>query len=342
LSAQETTDGALRARAGALTLLFITASVSREVLLELLAKARSGGALGPPDPDAYAAREEEERREYELEAEIEAAEDEGLEDIDVDIDIDPSAIGPDTLMRATPAGTEFLFVAFTLQRWLRNSPQGPLEIGMPGAGDAMAALVCCWSGTVVHGLASGPRTIAELHEIVDLLDRATLEEHVAALERTGQVEALPGRRGQTRYAVTEWMREGFAPIAAAARMERHHPHDDVLPPDRLDAEAAFQLALPLIELPADLSGSCRLGVRLSGDGSAPLAGVTAQVEGGRVVSCESRLDERAGTWATGSPIEWLDTAVDPSAALLDAGGDMRLAGAVVEGIYDSLFGIPVR
>jgi DNA-binding HxlR family transcriptional regulator len=340
LSAQETTDGALRARAGALTLLFITASVSREVLLELLVRARSGGALGPPDPDAFAAREEEERREYELEAEIEAAEDERLENID--IDIDPSSFGPDTMMRATPAGTEFLFVAFTLQRWLRNSPQGPLEIGMAGAGDAMAALVCSWSGTLIHGLATAPRTISELDEVVDPLDRATLEEHIAALERTGQVEALPGRRGQTRYAVTEWMREGFAPIAAAARMERHHPHDDVLPPDRLDAEAAFQLALPLIELPGDLSGSCRLGVQLSGDDSAPLAGVTAQIEGGRVVSCESRLDDRADTWATGSPIEWLDTAVNPGAALLDVGGDTRLAEAVVEGIYDSLFGIPVR
>jgi DNA-binding transcriptional ArsR family regulator len=339
LSAQETTDGALRARAGALTLLFITASVDRDVLLQLLAKARSGGALGPPDPGAYAAREEEERREYELEAELEADEDEQLED--VDFDPDPGSFGPDTKMRATPAGIEFLFVAFTLQRWLRNSPQGPLEIGMPGAGDAMAALVCSWSGTLIHGLATAPRTISELDEVVDLLDRATLEEHIAALERTGQVEAIPGRRGEARYAVTEWLRQGLAPIVAAARMERHHPPDDVLPPDRLDVEAAFQLALPLVAVPAELSGSCRLGVRLSEQDSVPTAGVTARIEEGRVTCCESLLDERAQTWATGSPVEWMDTAVNPSAGLLDAGGDTRLADAVVEGIYESLFGIPV-
>jgi DNA-binding HxlR family transcriptional regulator len=209
---------------------------------------------------------------------------------------------------------------------------------VPAAGEAIAALLCCWSATVIHGLAAGPRSLAELSEVVEPLDFDTLEEHVKAMERSDQVEARVGPDGTTRYAVTRWLREGLVPIAAAARQEIHFPPppDDVLPPDRLDVEAAFQLALPLVVLPRELSGTCRLSAQLE-DGS--LAGVTARIEGGRVVSCESRLDEGAGTWAHGSSIEWLDTVVDPAAALLEVGGDERLAGALVDGLYESLFGL---
>ena len=337
MSTQETSDGDLRARAGALTLFFMTSAVDREVLLQMLANARSGGALREVDPEEYEEyKEREEDEDFDIDEEIEAAEAEELE-----FGLDPGEFGPHTKARATPAGVEFLFVAFTLQRWLRNCPRGLLEIGIHGAGDAIAALICCWSATVIHGLAAAPRTLPELNEAVEPLEMEVLEEHVAAMERTGLVEARSGRGGATRYAVTDWLREGIAPIAAATRHEFHHPLGDVLPPDRLDVEATFQLALPLIALPAERSGTCRLGVQFVDSDPAAMVGVTARVEGERVVSCESRLDEQAETRVTGSAVDWLDTMVDPSAGRLEVGGDAHLAEALTEGLYESLFGIRV-
>ncbi|HMJ72186.1 MAG TPA: hypothetical protein VK471_02350 [Solirubrobacterales bacterium] len=106
-------------------------------------------------------------------------------------------------------------------------------------------------------------TLTELDRAVQILSYETVAEHVEAMERVGQVEALPGD-GETRYALTDWMREGFAPIAAAARMELHFPEPDVAPPDMLDVDAAFELTLPLVELPDGLRGSSRLAVRVPG------------------------------------------------------------------------------
>jgi DNA-binding HxlR family transcriptional regulator len=335
LATQGTTkDGLAKARTGTLTLMFLTSSMDRRVLLQILAKAREGGAL--LSPEEYG--EDEEADEYE--EELEEGVDEVLKIMEAVEAEELEALGTEPMHRASSAGKEALFVSFNLKRWLLNSPRGQLRVGMPAAGEAIAALLCCWSATVIHGLAGGPRSLAELNELVEPLDFDVLEEHVKAMERNDQVEARIGPDGTTRYAVTKWLREALVPIAVAGRQEIHFPPppDDVLPPDRLDVEAAFQLSLPLVALPRELSGTCRLSARLEDDS---LAGVTARVEGGCVVSCESRLDEAAGTWAHGSVIEWLDTVVDPTTALLEVGGDARLAGALIEGLYESLFGLRV-
>ncbi len=333
LAAIEATGSGFRARAGTLTLLFISTSASREELLELLELALQGGVVGAlvdvvPDeiePDDY----EDEDKEFDDEEE------------------DPPEpdlhrghpIGPHTPMKASPKGGEMLFVAFTLERWLRNRPNGPLQIG-PEATGAIATLVCCWSATVTHALAGQPLTLSELERDVVSLNPETLDEHLQAMVRTEMVEARPDSGGETRYAVTDWLREGVAPLSAAARMERRHLEQDTASPDILDVEAAFQLALPLVKLPSDLAGPCRLGVQIPGDG-ALMVGATVEVEAGRVISASPLLDEDAETFATGSPIDWLDTLVEPSAGRIKLGGDARLAGALIDGLYEVLFGIPV-
>ena len=340
MSTQGTTEGGLaKARAGILTLMFLTSAMDRRALLQILAQARKGGALLAPEE--YEDYEEGEEYEEELEEEVDEAL-EIIEEVEAEeIELELEALGGEPLHTTTSAGAEAAFAGFALKRWLLNAPQGQLRVGMPAAGEAIAALLCCWSATVIHGLAAGPRSLAELNALVEPLDFDTLEEHVKAMERSEQVEALTEADGTTRYALTRWLREGLVPIAVAARQEIHFPPppDNVLPPDRLDVEAAFQLALPLVALPRELSGACRLSVELE-DGE--LAGVTVRVESGLVVSCESRLEEGVGTWAHGSAIEWLDTVVDPAAGLLELGGEERLAGALVDGLHERLFGLPLR
>jgi DNA-binding HxlR family transcriptional regulator len=314
-----------------LTLLFIAGSASREELLEMLERALQGGLLPAPDPKLL----EEEELDYEVELDDEDYED-LLEAIPQDLLESHDLIDPHSKMKASSKGHQMLFVAFTLERWLRNCPDGPLRIGQE-SGDAIAALACCWSATVTHALAREPLTLPELDRAIEILSYATVEEHLEAMERTGLVEVLT-EGGETRYAPTEWLREGIAPLAAAARFERHYPEDDTAPPDILDVEASFQLTLPLLQLPADLSGSCRLGVQMPG--SPPLmAGATAQVAGGRVLTSSTLLEENPETWATGSPVDWLDTLVAPSANRIEAGGDIHLVGALLQGLHARLFGV---
>jgi hypothetical protein len=170
------------------------------------------------------------------------------------------------------------------------------------------------------------------------LDRSggdVVEEHVEAMRRVGQVEVLTAD-GETRYALTDWLREGIAPLVAAARMEAHYPEEGIAALDILDVETIFQLALPLLRLPPDLRGSCTLGVRLPAE--RPLmAGAMAHVDRGRVVSSSTLLEEDPQTWATASPRDWLDTLADPSAGKIEVVGDVRIANALIASLHEKLF-----
>jgi len=301
----EIIESGFRARAGTLTLLLVAGSGTREALLEIIAEA----SLGIPVSD-------ERRHEW--------AEEE-----------------PDSSMPLTSAGREMLYVAFTLERWLGSSPNGSLRLGTEEAGVALAGLVCGWASNITHLLAREPLSLRELDRAIPALDRGYLEAQLGTMESAGQVEAIPGGRGGTRYRVTDWLREGTGPLAAAARLERHQGHEDTAPPDELDIEAAFRLTLPLLALPVEPSGSCRLAVQMP-DAAPPVAGVMAQIEEGHVICCDTRLDDDADTWATGSPIGWMDTLVEPAVAQVESGGDQRLAVALVGGLHEKLFGIPVR
>lgn len=320
MAASGATGSGFRARAGTLTLLFIVSTQSYEDLLAMLERALSGGLLRSPEGD--------------LPDEEELDEEAGLEEYDDDQGADHQMP-----MSVSSKGEQLLYVAFVLKRWLGNCPSGPLQIG-PEAGEVIAPLVCGWSATVTHALGAEPLTMKELERAVGILGGETLEEHIEAMAAAGLLEVQPGS-GEARYTVTRWGREGLAPIAAAARLESHYPAEDIAPPDILDVEAAFQLILPLLRLPADLYGSCRFGVRIPGD-PLLLAGATVEVDRGAVVSSSPLLGQEAETYATGSPADWLDTLIDPSADRVEAGGDVRLVRAVLQSMHEALFAIPVR
>lgn len=316
-----------------LTLLYVASSTERDVLLEMLAEIVLGVSLRNQSDQAD---------EF----------DEDLGDVfDPSVVLDPfivdadeadlgpaGLIGPDTPMKITPAGEELLFVGFALDRWLRNSPEGSLELGTDAAGAALTGLACGWGTTAMHVLAKEPLTLEELNHAIEDVSYRVLEERVASMEAAGQVEAQLDADGLTRYAPTTWLREGIAPIVAATRLEHRHPAEGTAPPDSLDVEGAFLCALPLLSLPSVLSGSCQLALQMPGE-EPHLAGVTAKVEGGRVVSCSTSLDEKPETWAIGSTEDWLETVVDPNAERVKTGGDLSLAGALLDGLHETLFGI---
>lgn len=321
-------EGGFKARAGALTLLYLASPMERSVLLTLLAEATTGARvldeLEAPDlddPDTMLAIFGDT---YLLEP--------------ADPDHPPGApIGPDTMLQPTPAGREVPFVGVVLQHWLDSCPDGPVELG-PDAGPVLAPLLTGWCSMVTHALAAKPLTAVETQEAIQVLDLDTVEARIESMEEAGQVEALPGPEGEPRYVVTEWLRMGIAPLAAAARVELRHPPGDTAAVAALDVEASFLLTLPLLELPADLSGSCSLAVELDEGVTGSPAGVTAQVENGRVVSCERRLEEDADAWATGSAADWLDTLIEPDAERVRSGGERLLAGQLLHELHKTLFG----
>jgi DNA-binding HxlR family transcriptional regulator len=254
----------------------------------------------------------------------------------------PAVVGEleDAAVKITPTGREMLFVSFVLERWLQSSPLGALPLGSDAADDATAALACGWSTTLTHTLAREPLTFPQMSEAVALSYRS-LEDHVDAMEQTGLLVRRPGGSGGARYAVTDWLRAGIAPLSAAARLERVSTIEDALPIDALDVEAAFMLTLPMLELPTDLSGTCLLGVEVEGGPKPGLAGATARIDGGRVVSCVRQLDENADAWATASAPDWLDTVIEPDAKRVSTGGNRLLASILLDRLHRVLFGIPV-
>jgi hypothetical protein len=318
-------------RAGTLTLLYLASPMERDVLRAMLAEAATGvqilDELELPEPDDPAAIAAVLSDPYLVEP--------------ADPDFPPGApIDDDTVLRPAPAGKEVPFVGGTLQHWRNIGPAGPIQLGTD-AGPVLSPLLIGWASAVTHALAGGPRTAAEVREAVHILDLETIEARIGAMVEAEQLEVHRGRDGETRYTATEWLRLGIAPLAAAARMEHRHPPGDTAPIAALDVEAAFQLTLPLLKLPEEMSGSCSLAVDLDEGVPGSPAGVTARIEDGRVTSCEVGLEQEVDAWAAASAGEWLDTLIEPDVRLVRTGGERHLPRRLLYELHKTLFGEPV-
>jgi hypothetical protein len=321
-------EAGFRARAGALTLMYMLSDAERSVLRTLLAEAATGTSVQEIEPPP--GREDEYRLDLFNDAYL-------LEPADPALG-PGTPIGPDTLVQPTPAGREFVSVAAVLEGWLRAHPGGPLE---PGEGEeggiAVAALLSGWSASVTHPLAAGPLTVAQACEAVPTLDDELIEAYIASMEEVGLLEAGEHGDGETRYRPTEWLRRSIAPLAAAARMELRHPPGDTAPIAVADVEAAFLLALPLARLPERVAGSCALVVELEEEVVGGPAALTAHVEEGRVVALEPRPDRHADARAAAPAAEWLDAVID-GARTVETSGERPLARHLVDGLHEALFG----
>jgi DNA-binding HxlR family transcriptional regulator len=238
----------------------------------------------------------------------------------------------------TRAGRDLLIVVSAVQAWLERSPGGPLTLGEGPAKAAIKALAESWSTTMVRVLAAGPLSLTELDGVIVPLSYPALERRLAAMRLAGLIEACRGNGRGTPYGVSTWLRHGVAPLAAAARWERRHRSHASSPIARLDAEAAFLLAVPLLRLQPDLSGTCRAAIEIPNGDESRLAGVTIAVERGRIASCTTRLAVDADAWALGPASAWLEAVIERDDDRLELGGDGRLAAALLDGLHTALFG----
>jgi DNA-binding HxlR family transcriptional regulator len=229
-----------------------------------------------------------------------------------------------SLYTVTPSGTALLKVGEVLQEWLNASPEGPIQLGSTPAKSTVGALVEGWSTNIVRALAAKPLSLTQLNRLIPKVSYPSLERRLGGLRLANLVEPHPGEGRGTPYRATEWLQRAVVPTASAVGWERKFLPDSAAPVGRLDVEAAFLLAVPLMMLPDSLNGKCRLAVEVQGGKSPVFAGVLVCIEEGRVVSCSSRLDGEAEGWASGSPMEWLRRMNGGGNGELDIGGDVNL------------------
>jgi hypothetical protein len=229
-----------------------------------------------------------------------------------------------------------------LEHWLKACPAGPLAPG-PEAESVLAALAEGWSAAAIHAVAAGPVTVAEASESIGEPDRelAAMSRVFAAMEGVGLIASASGTDGEERKEATDWLRSAIGPLAAAARLEAADGRDGATPIDELDVEAAFLLALPLVKgLPAEMSSACRLTVTVPGR-RPHLAGVAVLIDRGEIVSVTTDLTIWSETFASGAALDWIDTLIDPTAAKLDVSGALEVPLALLAGLHETLFAVPV-
>jgi DNA-binding HxlR family transcriptional regulator len=242
----------------------------------------------------------------------------------------------------TPVGEELWMVARILEGWLEDAPGGPLQLGSSAAKSTVKALVEGWATSMVRALAARPFSLTELNGLINGLSYPSLERRLGALRLAGLIERTPSNGRGTPYAVTAWLRRAIAPLAAAARWERANAAETTAPIRRLDAEAAFLLAVPLLRLPGESSGVCRLAVEVGAANGDRLAGVLVDVREGQVASCVAKVQGHADAWATGSAQAWLQAVIDGNTERLEIGGDCHLARAAIDALNAELFRILQR
>lgn len=236
----------------------------------------------------------------------------------------------------TPMGHDLLGVAHLLENWLARAPDGPVALESGRARGVVKAFVDGWASTMMRGLAARPMSLTELDRGITELSYPALERRLSSMRMAGLIEVRPSAGVGTPYAVTDWARRGIAPLALAAACERTHMRNQAAALDRIDIEAAFLLALPLVGLPADVTGSSQLEVEADSRAVHGQAGVRVTVDHGRVVACDSELGPSPGDYAVGSAAKWFAAVRDGTAGLLRFGGGQGMSQRLVTGLHAAL------
>jgi DNA-binding HxlR family transcriptional regulator len=242
----------------------------------------------------------------------------------------------------TAAGRDLLAVADVLQHWLSRSPFGPISLPDTAARGVVRALVAGWDSNILPTLAERPRSLSELSEEISAHNYPALKRRLSMLRSASLVAPVSGNGRSPAHGPTQWLRGAVGPLSAAGRWERIHSTDAATPVTRPEIEAAFLLALPLLELPAEASGECVLAV-LAGQGlgaateEPELAAVNVVIENGEVVSARAGAAATPTTWALGTPEVWL-TAVAAGCCdeLRLRGPDAGLVATIVAGLRQEL------
>lgn len=237
----------------------------------------------------------------------------------------------------TPAGRALLVVADATEAWLARAPSGPIRLESETGKAAVKALVGGWGSTMLRALAARPFSLTELDNMISALSYPTLERRLGAMRLAGCVTAVRGDRGSTPYTVTDWLRQGMAPLLAGVRCERRHMAEETAPLTRIDVETILLLATPLVGFEPGASGAAQFAVYGGDESDWRSAGVRLTVRDGLLSGCTSKLDPSLESWIRGSATDWLDALVAGGPNRLEVSGDRALTLDAVDGLHRALF-----
>jgi DNA-binding HxlR family transcriptional regulator len=237
----------------------------------------------------------------------------------------------------TPIGRELIVVADTIDAWLARAPGGPIGIESEIGKAAVKALVSGWGSTMLRALATGPFSLTELDNLITAFSYPALERRLGAMRLAGCVTAVQGNGGGTPYVVTDWLRQGMAPLLAAVRCERCRMPRDTAPMTRLDVETILLLIVPLVDFDPEADGVSQLAVNGGGGSDWRSAGIRFTAREGQLADRTSRLETGGENWIRGSAADWLNALVKGGSGRLEVSGDRALTLDVVEGLHRALF-----
>jgi DNA-binding HxlR family transcriptional regulator len=237
----------------------------------------------------------------------------------------------------TPAGVELLFVADSIEAWLARAPQGSIRLESETGKAAVKALVGGWDSTMLRALAARPFSLTELDNLIAAFSYPALERRLGAMRFSGCAMAVAGNGGGTPYAVTDWLRQGMAPLLASVRCERRHMAKQTPPLTRIDVETILLLSVPLVAFAGDADGVAQLVVDAGENSAGRSAGVRLAVRGGELAGCTSKLEPKPESWIRGSAADWLEALVTGDSGRLGVCGDRALTLDCVDAMHRALF-----
>lgn len=239
---------------------------------------------------------------------------------------------------ATP-GQRLLPVARRLDAWLADAPGGPLILGEAYATVRVKALAVAWGSTLLRWLAERPRSLTELERLVHIFGYRKLERISRDLVKAGLVERVTISGRSSPYGVTLWGRQTAGLLTAAMRWERHEIAKRSASVTSTEAEGVLLLALPLIELPEDVTGTCALLVDAEDPENESLGGAIVRLLDGRPVAWKAAtgiegegLELEADCWVRGSSLAWLGTHADAPVVTFRKGGKLELGDMVLDAL----------
>jgi DNA-binding HxlR family transcriptional regulator len=245
--------------------------------------------------------------------------------------VDHAAAGDSSGYTITRSGQTLLEVSEILRAWLELAPEGPIELGSTAGRSTVKALLDGWSSHITRALAARPLSLTELDGLIQRISYPSLERRLSAMRLAEMVERCQDEGRARPYGASEWLRRSVAPIASGIGWERRNVPEGTAPIGRLDVEALFLLAVPLMELDPGVSGKCRLAVEMQREHAPVFAGVLICVESGQVTSCAADLQGETEAWASGPPLAWLRR-MSGQDCHLEIGGDAPLAEAITDGL----------
>jgi hypothetical protein len=191
-------------------------------------------------------------------------------------------------------------------------------------------------------LAARPLALTELDRFIPQVSYPTLERRLTAMRLVGLIEPCRDNGRVARYQVTPWLRSAVAPLTAAVAWERRCLPGQAPAPGKMGIEATFLLAVPLLELPSEVSGTCRLAVELRRGAELEFAGVMVTLQEGQLRSCVSRLEGQPDSWASGNILDWLRWMRGTNGHQVELGGDTTVANAIADGLRNALVPVPQK